>query len=105
MPLDFACSCALLVSQSAVRFKVICMQVMSQLLGGEIDYEKVLKITVDTGHGSSDVKAAVAALDFIISRRLPPYLLRCPRLSIGASSSVLRGTTLRTPLLQMSFSS
>ena len=105
MPPNSVGSRLLLVVQSAVRFKVICMQVMSQLLGGEIDYEKVLKITEDTGHGSSDVKAAVAALDFIISRCLPPYPLRFRPLSIGASSSVLRDTTLRTPPLQMSFSS
>eukprot|EP01047_Picozoa_sp_COSAG01_P053196 COSAG01_NODE_5674_length_4107_cov_23.811876_8_plen_45_part_01 len=40
------------------------MQVLAQVLGGEIDYTKVAKIT--EGASPSDLKASIAALDFIL---------------------------------------
>lgn len=52
-------------AQSAVRFKVIGMQVMSQLLGGEIDYAKIAATGEEAS--ASDIKASVAALSFILS--------------------------------------
>eukprot|EP00935_MAST-01C_sp_MAST-1C-sp1_P000120 g120.t1 len=53
--------------QSSVRMKILSKQVILQLLGNEIDYEKVLKMTKDTFDNVSDVKAAIAGLDFIIA--------------------------------------
>ena len=46
--------------------KILCLQVVAKLLGGDIDYAKVLKLTTQSGLNSSDVKAVVAALHFII---------------------------------------
>jgi hypothetical protein len=40
------------------------MQVLAQVLGGEIDYTKIAKIT--EGASPSDLKASIAALDFIL---------------------------------------
>jgi hypothetical protein len=47
--------------------KILSKQVILQLLGNHIDYEKVLKMTKDTFDNMSDVKAAIAGLDFIIA--------------------------------------
>lgn len=48
-----------------IRMKIICKQVISQIVEGTLDYDKVLKLTKDTFQGLSDVKAAVAAIHFI----------------------------------------
>jgi len=43
------------------------IQVLNSLLGGSIDFEKVDKLTADSGLDRSEVKAAIAALNFILS--------------------------------------
>ena len=53
--------------QSVERFKEICMQVVEQLLGNELDYAK-LAATAETVVSASDIKASIAAMDFILSR-------------------------------------
>ncbi|XP_028922640.1 COMM domain-containing protein 4 isoform X1 [Ornithorhynchus anatinus] len=52
---------------SSVKLKLICTQVLKDLLGQGIDYEKVLKLTADAKFESGDVKATVAVLSFILS--------------------------------------
>uniref|UniRef100_A0A8C2T7W2 COMM domain containing 4 n=1 Tax=Coturnix japonica TaxID=93934 RepID=A0A8C2T7W2_COTJA len=52
---------------SSVKLKLICAQVLRELLGDNIDYEKILKLTSDAKLESGDVKAAIAVLDFILS--------------------------------------
>ncbi|OXB82006.1 UNVERIFIED_CONTAM: hypothetical protein H355_004089, partial [Colinus virginianus] len=52
---------------SSVKLKLICAQVLRELLGEPIDYEKILKLTSDAKLESGDVKAAIAVLDFILS--------------------------------------
>ncbi len=58
---------AVLSRISSVRMKILSKQVMLHLLGTQIDYEKVLKLTKDTFDSASDVKAAVAGIDFILA--------------------------------------
>ncbi|XP_056655071.1 COMM domain-containing protein 4 isoform X3 [Monodelphis domestica] len=52
---------------SSVKLKLICSQVLKDLLGQGIDFEKILKLTADAKFESGDVKATVAVLSFIIS--------------------------------------
>uniref|UniRef100_A0A8D0GPP0 COMM domain containing 4 n=1 Tax=Sphenodon punctatus TaxID=8508 RepID=A0A8D0GPP0_SPHPU len=52
---------------SSVKLKLICAQVLKDLLGEGIDYEKILKLTSDAKFESGDVKATVAVLSFILS--------------------------------------
>uniref|UniRef100_A0A8C9F5M3 COMM domain containing 4 n=1 Tax=Pavo cristatus TaxID=9049 RepID=A0A8C9F5M3_PAVCR len=52
---------------SSVKLKLICAQVLRELLGEAIDYEKILKLTSDAKLESGDVKATIAVLDFILS--------------------------------------
>nr|XP_054749750.1 COMM domain-containing protein 4-like [Lytechinus pictus] len=47
--------------------KLLCIQVIKDLLGDSIDFEKVYKLTADAKYESSDVKASIAALSFILS--------------------------------------
>ena len=49
------------------RFKEICVQVTEQLLGREIDYDKIAA-TAETPASASDIKASIAAMSFILSR-------------------------------------
>lgn len=54
--------------QSCVRLKLICRQVINELAGGDLDFEKITKlIPKDSGFTWSDVKATVAAISFILS--------------------------------------
>lgn len=46
--------------------KILCQQVVSRILKGEIDYDKVIKSTESSNFSTSDIKAGVAALHFII---------------------------------------
>lgn len=55
-----------LLPQSAVKMKILCQKVVNKLLGDELDYAKVLKLTQDSGLDTSDVKAVVAALNYIL---------------------------------------
>uniref|UniRef100_K7GJS3 COMM domain containing 4 n=2 Tax=Pelodiscus sinensis TaxID=13735 RepID=K7GJS3_PELSI len=52
---------------SSVKLKLICGQVLKDLQGEGIDYEKILKLTSDTKFESGDVKATIAVLSFILS--------------------------------------
>ncbi|NWY03354.1 COMD4 protein, partial [Nothoprocta ornata] len=52
---------------SSVKLKLICAQVLRDLLGEAIDYEKILKLTSDAKLESGDVKATIAVLSFILS--------------------------------------
>jgi len=56
-----------LLTQSSVRIKVMAGQVVTGLLGQSADSEKMRKLTGDSGLGESDMQAAVAALEYIIS--------------------------------------
>ncbi|XP_066936666.1 COMM domain-containing protein 4-like [Clytia hemisphaerica] len=56
-----------LSKMSSVKMKLFCMQVMSHLLGGKIDYAKVEKLTSDAKYTEKDMKATIAAVDFIFS--------------------------------------
>ena len=58
---------AILSKISAVRLKLLSTQVIVQLVTGDINYEKVAKCTKDAELGASDIKAAVAALRYILS--------------------------------------
>lgn len=53
--------------QSSVRIKVMATQVITGLLGQTADTAKMRKLTGDSGLGESDMKASVAALEYIIS--------------------------------------
>ncbi|XP_038273985.1 COMM domain-containing protein 4-like isoform X1 [Dermochelys coriacea] len=52
---------------SSVKLKLICGQVLKDLQGEGIDYEKILKLTSDAKFESGDVKATIAVLSFILS--------------------------------------
>lgn len=52
---------------TSVRVKLITRQVINRLLGGEIQYEKVFKLLSVADFDSSDVKAMIAAIVFIMS--------------------------------------
>uniref|UniRef100_A0A9L0TCZ7 COMM domain containing 4 n=2 Tax=Equus TaxID=9789 RepID=A0A9L0TCZ7_HORSE len=52
---------------SSVKLRLLCSQVLKELLGQGIDYEKILKLTADARFDSGDVKATVAVLSFILS--------------------------------------
>lgn len=52
---------------TSVKMKLLCAQVIKNLLGENIDYEKVHKITSDAKYEIGDVKASIAALTFILS--------------------------------------
>ncbi|XP_047248764.1 COMM domain-containing protein 4 isoform X2 [Girardinichthys multiradiatus] len=47
--------------------KLLCAQVLKDLLGEGIDYDKVAKLTADAKFESGDIKASVAVLSFIFS--------------------------------------
>ncbi|XP_023802428.1 COMM domain-containing protein 4, partial [Cyanistes caeruleus] len=53
--------------QSSVKLKLICAQVLRDLLGEAIEYDKILKLTSDAKLESGDVKATIAVLGFILS--------------------------------------
>ncbi|CAN9499338.1 unnamed protein product [Ophioblennius macclurei] len=52
---------------SSVKMKLLCGQVLKDLLGEGIDYDKVTKLTADAKFESGDVKASIAVLSFILS--------------------------------------
>lgn len=47
--------------------KLLCLQVIQDMLNKSIDYDKVYKITADAKFEEGDVKASIAALHFILS--------------------------------------
>ncbi|NXF07854.1 COMD4 protein, partial [Smithornis capensis] len=52
---------------SSVKLKLICVQVLRNLLGEAMEYEKILKLTLDAKLELGDVKATIAVLGFILS--------------------------------------
>ena len=52
---------------TSVKMRLLCVQVIKDLLGESIDYAKVEKLTSDAKYEPSDVKASVAALSFVLS--------------------------------------
>ncbi|KAK7096518.1 COMM domain-containing protein 4-like isoform X1 [Littorina saxatilis] len=58
---------SILSKLTSVKMKMLCVQVLKSLLGNEIDYEKVYKLTSDAKFESGDVKASIAALTFIMT--------------------------------------
>uniref|UniRef100_A0A3B4C783 COMM domain-containing protein n=1 Tax=Pygocentrus nattereri TaxID=42514 RepID=A0A3B4C783_PYGNA len=52
---------------SSVKMKLLCGQVIKDLLDDGIDYDKVAKLTSDAKFESGDIKASVAVLNFILS--------------------------------------
>jgi len=58
---------ALLARITNIRVRLVCVQVINSILGEEIDYEKIEKLVKDANYDASDIRAAVAALRFIIT--------------------------------------
>ncbi|NXM17515.1 COMD4 protein, partial [Ploceus nigricollis] len=52
---------------SSVKLKLICAQVLRDLLGEAIEYDEILKLTSGAKLESGDVKATIAVLGFILS--------------------------------------
>ncbi|XP_037307655.2 COMM domain-containing protein 4 [Pungitius pungitius] len=52
---------------SSVKMKLLCAQVLKDLIGEGIDYDKVAKLTADAKFERGDIKASVAVLSFIFS--------------------------------------
>ncbi|XP_072349034.1 COMM domain-containing protein 4 isoform X1 [Scyliorhinus torazame] len=52
---------------SSVKMKLLCVQVMKELLGDGIDYEKIAKLTADAKFETSDIKATIAVLNFVLA--------------------------------------
>lgn len=52
---------------TSVKMRLLCSQVIKDLLGDCIDYDKVEKLTSDAKYDLSDVKASIAALSYILS--------------------------------------
>eukprot|EP00112_Aurelia_sp_Birch-Aquarium-sp1_P003908 Seg1442.4 transcript_id=Seg1442.4/GoldUCD/mRNA.D3Y31 product="COMM domain-containing protein 4" protein_id=Seg1442.4/GoldUCD/D3Y31 len=56
---------SILSKMSSVKMKLLCAQVVAEMLGGEIDYAKAAKLTADAKFEVEDLKAAIAALNLI----------------------------------------
>uniref|UniRef100_A0A8C1CS45 COMM domain containing 4 n=1 Tax=Cyprinus carpio carpio TaxID=630221 RepID=A0A8C1CS45_CYPCA len=56
-----------LARMSSVKMKLLCVQVIKDLLDEGIDYDKVSKLTSDAKFESGDIKASIAVLSFILS--------------------------------------
>uniref|UniRef100_A0A0B6ZLN1 COMM domain-containing protein n=1 Tax=Arion vulgaris TaxID=1028688 RepID=A0A0B6ZLN1_9EUPU len=52
---------------TSVKMKLLAMQVLKDMLGEDLDYEKVQKLTSDAKFETGDIKASIAALSFILS--------------------------------------
>lgn len=52
---------------TSIKMKLLCQQVVKSLIGEELDYEKVKKLTSDSKFEVGDVKACIAAIAFILS--------------------------------------
>ena len=50
---------------SSVKMKLLCAQVVADMTGHSIDYKKAAKLTSDAKFEIADIKAAIAALNFI----------------------------------------
>ena len=58
---------SLLSKLTSIKMKLLCSQVVKDILGEKIDYDKLMKLTADAKYEESDVKSSVAALEFIFS--------------------------------------
>ncbi|CAL1531444.1 unnamed protein product [Lymnaea stagnalis] len=52
---------------TSVKMKLLAVQVLKDMLGQGIDYDKVQKLTSDAKFEIGDIKASVAALSFILA--------------------------------------
>ncbi|CAD5111723.1 DgyrCDS1012 [Dimorphilus gyrociliatus] len=52
---------------SSIKVKLLCAQIVNDLLGGAIDFEKVGKLTQDAKFEEDDIKATISTVNFIIS--------------------------------------
>lgn len=52
--------------QSSVRLKILVRQIISFMVDGTIDYDKVLKLAGNTMSDVSDLKGAIAAILFMV---------------------------------------
>lgn len=51
---------------TSVKMKLLCAQVIKNILGQQIDYEKINQLTAEAKFEPGDVKACIAALNFIL---------------------------------------
>jgi len=58
---------AIISKISSLRVRMIVQQIINQLLGGTIEYDKVLKFVAEANFEASDIRASLAALNFIVS--------------------------------------
>ncbi|XP_076122892.1 COMM domain-containing protein 4 isoform X1 [Alosa pseudoharengus] len=56
-----------LAKLSSVKMKLLCVQVLKDLLEDGIDYDKVEKLTSDAKFEMGDIKASIAVLSFILT--------------------------------------
>lgn len=52
---------------TSIKMRLLCAQIIKNLLGEEIDYAKVEKLTSDAKYDVKDIKASIAAIAFILS--------------------------------------
>jgi len=52
---------------TSVKMKLLGVQVLRDMLGGGMDYDKVHKLTADAKFEAGDIKASIAALTFILA--------------------------------------
>lgn len=57
---------ATLSNISSVRVKLLCNQIITKITENKIDFGKIRRLTEDTEFTSSDVKAILSALDYIL---------------------------------------
>ncbi|RUS69899.1 hypothetical protein EGW08_022340 [Elysia chlorotica] len=57
----------ILSKMTSVKAKLLGVQVLKNMLGDSMDYEKVHKLTSDAKFETGDIKASIAALTFILS--------------------------------------
>jgi len=50
-----------------IRVRLLCVQVINAILGETLDFDKVEKLVKDANYDSSDIKATIAGLQFIIT--------------------------------------
>ncbi|XP_061433490.1 COMM domain-containing protein 4 [Lethenteron reissneri] len=55
-----------LTKLTSVKMKLLCVQMIKDLLGEPIDYQKITKLTEDAKFESGDVKASLAVLEFVL---------------------------------------
>lgn len=58
---------SILSKLSSVKMKLLCAQVVGEMIGGSIDFPKAAKLTADAKFEIADIKAAIAALSFIFA--------------------------------------